>query len=206
MDGQEYLDRISTNNQPVNKSSGNRVISSKFFWVGLIGLVLLILIMIIGSMLGNKGGGERNKCFTLLVHLTNTSEIVAEYQSNVRSSELRSSSASLYGVLTNTNSELTKYATEKYKIKNTKDISKNILDKANEEKEQLNKELFEAKINGILDRTYAYKMSYEIMVIMAEENSLHDATKNDSLKDSLSKSYDSLKNLYDLFNNFSESR
>lgn len=205
MDGQEYLDRISAKNQPSPKKFQGTILSSRFFWVGAIGIAAFILIAILGAVLKGSGGKSKDKCFELLAHLGYASEIVSEYQPSVKSSDLRSSSASFYGVLSNTNVELTNYITEKYKTKDaTKDISKKISDQAKLEKDALDAELFEAKINGILDRVYANKMAYEISMLMSQEDDLYNITKDEPLKAVLDKSYDSLKNLYDKFDGFSE--
>ncbi len=205
MDGQEYLDRISAKNQPQPKRFQRTIFGSRFFWVGAIGIVAFIIIAILGAVLRGAGGKGKDKCFELLAHLGYTSEIVSEYQPSVKSSDLRSSSASFYGVLSNTNAELTNYITEKYKTKDaTKAISKKISDQAQLEKNDLDEELFEAKINGILDRVYANKITYEISMLMTQEDDLYNTTKDESLKAVLTKSYDSLKNLYDKFDGFSE--
>ena len=87
-----------------------------------------------------------------------------------------------------------------------KEVGKKVVETADSEKEELKNELFEAKINGILDRIYAHKMAYEIKTIMAEESKLDSATKNETLKDLLNTSYTSLENLYDIFNDFSETK
>lgn len=204
MEGQEYLDQISATNRPVAKKKGG-LFSSKFFMVGMIGLVILVVIVVFGMILGSGKGGEKELSFALKLHLDNTAEIINEYQSSVRSSDLRSNSASLYGILTNTNKDLTEYITGKYKFKE-KDINKNILSEANLAKDALNTELFNAKINGILDRIYAHKMAYEISLIMAEEAKIINSTKSDSLKEALTSSYNSLENLYNKFSDYSETK
>ena len=206
MDGQEYLNQISAKTQPKTNKNRGGIIGSKFFLIGAIGIGVLFLILIVGIALTGTGDGAKNKVFRLLAHLDNTTSMVAEYQPNIRSSELRSNSASLYSVLSNTSSEVLEYATEKYNIKAIKDVSKNIPEQAKTEQDALNEELFKAKINGILDRVYANKMAYEISIIKTQENDLRDTTKDDILKEALDKSYNSLENLYDKFNNFSEAR
>ena len=204
MEGQEYLDQISATNRPVAKKKGG-LFSSKFFMVGIIGLVILVVIVVFGMILGSGKGGEKELSFALKLHLDNTAGIINEYQPSVRSSDLRSNSASLYGILTNTNRDLTEYITGKYKFKE-KDINKNILSETNLAKDALTTELFNAKINGILDRIYAHKMAYEISLIMTEEAKIINATKSDSLKEALTSSYNSLENLYNKFSDYSETK
>ena len=204
MNGQDYLDQISAENRPVKKS-GASFLSSKFFIIGAIGIGLLILIMILGAILGGNKTDEKSLSYALKLHIDNTAEVIQTYQPEVKSSDLRSSSASLSGVLSDTSKKLTDYLTAKYKIKD-KDINKKIVEQATLEKDGLTSELFEAKINGILDRTYAYKMAYEIKMIMTEESKIYDKTNNQDLKGILDGSYNSLDNLYSKFNDFSETK
>ncbi len=171
----------------------------------MIGLVLLIIIIIIGAVLGSNKGGEQNLGYQLKLHIDNTAEIINEYEPSVRSSELRSNGASLYGVLSNTSKELGDYLTEKYNLKD-KDVSEKIQTETSLNADGLSNDLFEAKINGILDRIFAHKMAYEITMITTEETKLYDTTSNETLKNLLNESYDSLMNLYNRFNDFSEAK
>ncbi len=205
MDGQEYLNQISAANRPASKAGGNKggILSSKFVLVGIIGLAALVVVIVIGALLGGGKGGEKNIGTALILHLDSTKEVAQEYQNSVKSSELRSYCATLTGVLSNTSSDLTKYMEEKYDFKANK-ADKKLVEAANTAKDELNSELFEAKINGILDRIFAHKMAYEISLITAEETKLDKATKSDFVKEALSTSMSSLETLYDNFNNFSE--
>ncbi|MBR3322164.1 hypothetical protein IKG05_00780 [Candidatus Saccharibacteria bacterium] len=204
MDGQQYLNQISESNRPAPKAKGiNGLLSSKFFLVGAIGIALLIVIIIFGSILSSGKGDEKSLSYSLLLHLNNTTAIVQDYQPYIKSSNLRSYSASLQGILSNTSSQLTAYLEEKYNF-NIKDISDSLEEEATLAKDDLESDLFEAKINGVLDRTYAYKIAYEIALITTEETSLIKSTKDESLQNILSSSYESLTTLYDQFDNFSE--
>lgn len=204
MDRQEYLNQISTANRPV-KESKSGIFASKFFWVGIIGLVAFILIMILGAIIGGTKGNEKERVFSLILHLDNTSEVIGQYQPSVKSSDLRSYSASLKGILSNTSRELTTYAEEKYNFK-AKDVSSKISEEETLSKDGLENELFEAKINGILDRIYAHKMAYEISLISNRESQIFKSSGNENLKNILETSYNSLNNLYDGFNDFTETK
>lgn len=205
MEGQEYLNQISASNRPVKKSKVSSLLSSKLFLGGLAALVALIIIIIIGSILSGNKGGEKNNCYRLYLHLAATAEVIEDYQNDIKSSDLRANAASLKGVLTNTNKDLTGYLTEKYEFKE-KDIDKNFIAEANTSKDGLEAELFEAKINGNLDRIFAHKMAYEISLIATEENQVLRSANNDTLKELLTKSYGSLDSLYNSFNDFSETK
>ena len=205
MEGQEYLNQISAANRPVKKSKLSSLLASKLFIGGMIALIVLIIVIIIGSVLSGNKGGEKNNCYRLYLHLAATAEVIEDYQNDVKSSDLRASAASLKGVLTNTNKDLTGYLTEKYEFKE-KEIDKDFVAAANTSKDGLEAELFEAKINGNLDRIFAHKMAYEISLIATEENQILSSTSNDTLKEILTKSYGSLDSLYDSFSDFSETK
>ena len=204
MDGQEYLNQISAANRPLTQKS-HGFLSSKFFKVGLIGVVALILIIILGSILGSGKGGEKNLSIGLYLHISNTNELIKKYQSDIKSSDLRSNAASLSGILSDVNSKVESYLTEKYKFK-AKDIEKKTVEEAKLEMDALDSELFNAKINGILDRIFAHKIAYEVSMIMSEEAKLLNAVKNEDYRAVIEENYNSLKNLYDKFNDFSEAK
>ena len=205
MEGQEYLNQISAAARPAKESKTKKILSSKLFIFGVVALVLFILMAIIGAVLGGNKDNEKNLDYRLKLHLDNTAEVIQEYQTNIKSSDLRSSSSSLNSILTGTSQQLTTYLTEKYAFKES-NIDEKIVEQANLEKDGLKSELFEAKINGILDRIYAHKMAYEISVLMSEETKLMDMTKNETLDNLLKTSYDSLNVLYEKFNDFSETK
>ena len=203
MDGQEYLNQISASNRPVQQSKFNKILTNKFFLIGMGVLVLLIIIIIIGAVLSSGKGNEKKDSIALLLHLDNTSEIIDEYQNSVRSSELRASSSSLNTVLQDTSKKMVEYLMQKYNYKD-KDADKKVTEQLTLEKEALGEELFEAKINGVLDRIYAHKMAYEIQLFMAEGSQIRRITKEEVLQGILDTFGSSLENLYDKFNNFSE--
>lgn len=182
-----------------------KFLSSKLFIFGAAALILAIAIMIVGSILSSGKTSEKDSTYALKLHLDNTAAVIKSYQSSVKSSTLRSNSASLYSILTNTSRDLDNYLTEKYSFKE-KDADKKISEQATLEKDGLESELFNAKINGILDRIYAHKITYEISTLMNEESNLFKKSGNESLKNILNTSYQSLENLYKSFSEYSETK
>ncbi|MBR2998640.1 hypothetical protein IKF34_02630 [Candidatus Saccharibacteria bacterium] len=203
MDGQEYLNQISASNRPVGQTKMNKILASKFFWVGAIGLVALIIVLIIGSLIDGGKDSAKNKLYALKLNINNTSSVVQDYQKLIKSSDLRSASASLVSVLSNTDSELTNYLTAKYNFTD-KSIPENVVTEANAAKDALGADLFEARINGILDRVYTHKMVYEVAMLLNKEAAIINSSKDTELIELLTKSYNSLENLYNNFNDFSE--
>ena len=206
MDGQEYLNQISATTRPTKNSGIGNIFSSKIFIFGIIAIVLLIAFVIVGAILSSNKTDVKTLAGSLKVHLDNTTEVINSTQTYVKSSSLRSSSASLAGILSNTNNQLTNYLTEQYKFK-VKDVNPKIVSQLTLEKDALSNDLFTARINGNLDRIYAHKMSYEISKIIAEENRIINFPSNsEELQNILVTSRDSLLNLFDSFNNFSETK
>lgn len=208
MDSQDYLDQISAGVRPAGPKSGlMKIISSKYFKWGAIALAVLIVIIIFGSILGNKPS-MKNKLFSFNLHLAGDIEMIDTYQPSVKSSKLRSISASLRGIFSNTYSQLDAYVAQVFAI-DDKVIEKSkelqdLIEEADLYKAELDNDLFAAKINGLLDRTYAHKMALEIYSILSEENGIIKTADDANLKSILDSNQASLENLYNEFNNFSE--
>lgn len=202
MENKAYLDQISASTRPVKKKREG-FLSSIYFKLIIGGILGVVVIMLLGAILGGMRGSEKDRAISLNVHINNTVEVLKTYQPNIKSSDLRSNGASLASVLSNTTKELGEFLTEKYEYKE-KNVDKEISAKEDAAKEELDTDLFSAKINGILDRIFAHKMAYEISVIMTREKEITKSTGNSRLKEILTTSYNSLENLYDKFNDFSE--
>lgn len=205
MDGQEYLNQISATTKPTQVKGGKfSFLKSKYFLLGAGTLVALIIIMIIGAILGSGKGNEKIYATDLLLHVNNTASVVEEYQPYIKSSELRGYSASFKSLLDVIGKDVEDYLKEKYDFKNA---DKEVAEEADEMKEELSNELFEAKINGYLDMTFAHKMTYETEMMITEMNKLNRVTKNDVLKGKLEGSHkSSLENLNKNFDDFSEAK
>lgn len=206
MDSQDYLDQISRSARPVKASKGGigDFLSSKWFKWGLVAVVLLIAMAIFGALMGNKVTPEE-QCTDLKLHIDGTVEAIDEYQQYVKSSLLRSLSASLKGVFTNTSSQLSSYMANAFGWED-KNVKEAVREEANLARDELMNELFEAKINGLLDRVYAHKMTLEIYSVMNDEAGISNGASDAELQSLLKNSYDSLNNLYTQFNDFSETK
>ena len=193
MNDQEYLKQIS-----------DEVRSSTAFKVGVGGLVAFIVLAIFGTILSSGKVDLKTRCAALRLRLTNTAEVISDYQNNIKSSALRSNSASLRAVLSDTSNKLLGYLEEKYSLKDGRE-SKDLKEEAKLNKENLEASLFEAKINGILDRMFAHEMAYEVSLLITEETSIYNAGDS-ALKSIMETSLTSLKSLHEIFDNYSETK
>lgn len=204
MDNQAYLDQISATTRPAKKSPSNFLSSLAFKIIIGVGIAFIIM-AIIGAVLSGINGNTKSNSISLKLHFDNLSKTISTYQPSLKSSTLRSYSASLSSIISSTNRDLTTYITEAYEYKDNS-VDKKLLSTEAALYDELNQELFNAKINGLLDRTYARKMAYEISIVTSREASLIKSLKDDTIKSSLTSSHNSLATLYDDFNNFSETK
>lgn len=206
MDSQDYLNQISAMARPQKpaKKGLMGVFSSKYFKWGLVAVGLIIVMAIFGSILGSRVTLEE-RLTDLKLRLDRTVEVIDEYQPSVKSSLLRSLSGSLKGITSNTSTQLTNYMTEAYNFDASK-IKEAVVLESDAQRDELMNELFSAKINGLLDRTYAHKMTLEIYTTMSDEAGLINDTSDSALRELLTSSYNSLNNLYTEFNDFSETK
>lgn len=205
MENQEYLNQISAEVRPTKKSKMGNILHSPILKISLIAVVVLALIGIANLVISGLSGNPKEEATELLLHIDNTSEVINTYQPNLKSSTLRSSSASLGLILSNTSRELTDYMTEKYNYKSNT-VDKKLVTDADLHKDGLESALADAKINGILDRIYAHKMAYEITLILEQEKDLYKTTKDESLRTLINTSLNSLNNLYAQFSDYSEAK
>lgn len=209
MDKQEYLDQISATNRPAKSKDFSKVLKSKYFMWGMIAVAALILIVVLGAVIRGSRSNVKEKVFTLKQRIDNDLVVMNSYQRNLKSSIIRSDSASLYSVLSITSSNLSAYAQEEYKGKNNtpaKVLSAETLEELTLEKDGLEADLYDAKINGNLDRIYIHKLIYEISVLMSQEENIIKSSKDETLDNILTSSYNSLENLYNKINDFSEAK
>lgn len=205
MDKQDYLNEISNSTKPTATSNTPKIFSSKFFLAGIIGITFFIIIVIAGSAISGSKDSIKDKLFSLILHISYTTDVIKEYQPHVKSSDLRSYSESLNNVLSSDTSSLTTYAEEKYDYK-TKSIKESVQEEEQTYKDDLLSDLFNAKITGSLDFIYAQKLATDISLIQSRETQIIKATSDSDLRNTLNTSYESLTVLYNKFNSFSESK
>jgi hypothetical protein len=201
MDNQAYLNQIAASNRPEKTPKFSGILKNNIFKIGAIVVGLFILIFIIGQILSGIKGDTKQDFFDFKVRLDNTSKTLKQYQGLVKSSRLRSYSASLATIVSSTAKATDNYAAKVYpkvKITGSETITKSA--------EELENDLHNAKINGFLDRVFARKLTYEISVIMADESKLIKSIKDEEYKKALQSSYDSLSVIKDSFASFSETK
>ncbi len=198
MDNQAYLDQIAASNRPLKSSKLSNFLASNVFKLVAIGVGILVLIIVAANIVGGAKEKRIQEVVDFKAHLENLTESIEEYQGLVKSSSLRSQSASLSTIIGTITTATSDYIDKTYpneKIEPSK--------KETSRAEERDSELFDAKINGLLDRTYARKLVYEISVIMATESKLIKSAKDNSFKEELRDSMNSLSVIQESIENLS---
>lgn len=205
MDDQAYLNSISKQVRPEKRGAGS-FLSSTLGKVAIGCVIGIVVIILFSSIFGGGGEGKADKGASLKYHIDNTVAVINQYQNYIKSSKLRSSSASLTSVLSNADRDLTNYLVEKLGYKDGAKEYNKLRDEAKLHQDGLLANLFNAKISGTLDRIYAHELAYEIELIMSEEQSFYNTVKDESMRESIESTYKSLANLHPDFDDFSESK
>lgn len=192
MDNQAYLDQITASTRP--SQSKQSPFSSLIFKIAALGIGLTVIIIIFGSLLGAANNKERDLSEQLSIRMTNLSETINTYNSSVKSPELRSIGTSFSTVLANTNRDLSNYLVAKYNF-DPKKANQKMLQSETQLIEDLNTALEDARLNGILDRTYVNKLNLEITLLLSLESDILSRTTNSDLQNILQNSTSSLESL-----------
>lgn len=192
MDNQTYLDQITASTKPT--SSKKSFFSSQIFKIAALGVGLTIVIIIFGSILGNINNKERDLAEQLSLRMDNLTATIDEYNDSVKSSYLRSIGTSFSAILADTNRDLSDYLIQKYNF-NPEKSNSNLVEKELKFADELNADLEEARLNGILDRVYVSKLDLQITLLLSTESDILSRTKNQSLQSIINKSVSSLESL-----------
>ena len=141
------MDQITAASRPVKppKKGLQGILSSKYLKWGGIVVALFLVILLFGSMLSGKPSIEE-ECIELKLHLDGTTELITDFQPDVKSLSLRSLSSSLKGLFSNISSQINSYLIKAYDF-NDKHIKETTMQEAEDNKNRLGNELFDAKIN-----------------------------------------------------------
>lgn len=192
MNNLEYLNQISA---PAPSS-----VAKPSLFSSLNKKVLLIIVgalVALGAVLGalsyfssrSSEIPELSSLNSLYLRLNALSETIEAYNDKVKSPALRSSGRSLAVILENDKSSLSSLLSSDYgeKVSSLKPDAS--LEK---ESKDLLASLEKARLNGLLDRTYASELAYEISVLLIYETSASEKSSSSSLKSFLASSSSSL--------------
>jgi hypothetical protein len=204
MDNQAYLDQIATKPVKTPLISSSNLLSPKMVKLIVCAIIAIILLIVLGSLFGERGVRGRELAEQLSIRIDNISSSIRTYNTHIRSPELRSMAATLRDVLNNTSRDLSPLLTEDFKY-DPRNPTQKIVDSEAEHHARFIGILDDARLNGILDQVYASTLTAEIAEIMYIQSELREITNSDPTKKLLDSSYNNLQNLHSKFFDFTNS-
>ena len=158
-------------------------------------VVLAILIMVCTSMLTAMQQKPITLTEQLVAKMSNSVTTIDEYSDRLYASSMRSLTASLRDSLSGTATELTTFLTENYDYDLNKAGKTEVWLAETEQAEAIGADFENARLNGILDRTFAREAVLLIAEILSVESEIMARTSNENLTMILQNSTSSLENL-----------
>ncbi len=207
MNDMAYLQQISAENRsaPAGNALSDLFSGKTFKILSVLVVVTLVVILALSVISAAMPKPTTVDSDLSRIYLRSESllETIKTYNSSVKSSELRAAGASLSAVLTDLSSNSAATLESAYGLK-TSDLKLSSADSALLSK--TSDALASAKLNGLLDRSYASELSYQISHLLLLEDSALSKTSDSAVSDYLASSKSSLENLNLVFSNFSETK
>lgn len=208
MDNLEYLQQISKSNRPVAPTKPVRKFQqfSLIIKIAIGGLIGFIAILILGLALGNMGAKSSELAKQIYVRANNLNSSITTYNRSLKSSRLRSISTSLSGTLLNTTNQLSNYLGSLEDKSSTALVPSDaaIVTQEAENLDSLNLALNNAKLNGILDRTYEHQISLQVSLLLTLESQLLGRSPEEPLRSIIQQSYASLSTIQTSFEEYQD--
>ena len=209
MSNLEYLNQISASNRTPGAKKGGFSLGNLNFSPTLVkvligGAILTVIMIIVGSILGGGSGApkERDTLDRISLRSGYLITTIKDYNKQIKSSELRSIAASMSSALTETNSTINNILKDEYDAKSNKPDKESTGTDEEALYNELNETLENARLNGLLDRTFAREMAYQASMMESLESDVLARTKKQSLLDYLPKSMNNFNTLSSDFDNF----
>lgn len=181
-----YLDEIAPVQHKESFLDGK---IKKLIGFGALAIVLVIMLSIFASSLS---GNRKNDWTELSLNLKNTSSIVSNGKTSIKSNKLRSINSEISIFIVNTENDITPYLEElKITEKNIPESTKNRLSVAS-----TIERLEDANLNAVYDRTYTREMAFQLSQLLNSLQKTYKSTKSEGAKEFLSTSYDNLESSY----------
>ena len=207
MDKLEYLNHISSSNRPVKTERPSGLIGLSWPLVLKFLLAFIVIISILAGIIALATNGP-NKTSSLTKQIytraTNLNATITSYNSRLKSSQLRAIGISLSGALTNASGQIATYVSNTSTDKKPLALNATVGATEAENIDTLNKTLEEARLNGLLDRTYATQIQYQVSMLLAMISELETrAHDNSALLSILQNFNSSLSAIEQSFENYS---
>lgn len=158
-------------------------------------VILLVLFLICVSLLSSMRQKPITLSEQLVAKITQTITVMDTYNEELHSTATRSLAATLRESLNGTNSALITYLTDNHGYDEKSAEDSEIWATETTAAEELTSELEAARLNGILDRTYAREMILFISEVEGIESEVMERSSNEELDSILSNSMTSLETI-----------
>lgn len=184
MNNLEYLNQISQETRPTKPTQTNT--TKLIIKIAIGGLVAFLFLAFLGMALGSGKTSSSDLTKQLYVRTTNLNTALTTYNKSLKSSQLRAIGTSLNGVLTSASNSLSAYLNPEGNDKESLNPPEKLLAVEAATIDELDTSLNNAKLNGILDRTYATQIRLQVSLLLAfisqlEQHSTKDADLLDIL-------------------------
>ena len=204
MDNETYLEHIAAQAQPSSKAG--KLLSPGIIKLIAGAVIALILIIVLGSVLSSanqKTITMYEKFYLRITNLSATNGPLATYGKELKSSDLRLLSSTLLSSLTVTARDLGGVLGD-LKV-DAAAISTEASTEAAGALATYTAALSDAKLNGLLDRTFATSTTLQISLLISMESEIAEKTDNTSLATIVAKSKADLQALLLEFEDYSNS-
>ena len=196
MDNLEYLKQISQSNRPVKQAKAGGMSTGLIVKIAVLGGVLFFLLMAVGLLLGNLGGKTSTLTKQLYARTTAVNTTISPYTATVKSSRLRAIGTSLAAVLTNSSKQLSTYLTGKDSKKDALVLGGKEAEQETKLIESLSTSLNNAKLNGLLDRTYENQITLQVSLLLSLTSQILSRSKDEQLLEIVSSLHASLNTIH----------
>lgn len=190
----DYLDSIAT----VPRSTDKGVSDKLFFGLIAGGLLLALVVGLLFAFLNTGNTTPKQDLARLSAKLQSLQTITDTTQKNIVSNNLRGINSTLSLTLTNTAGDLAPLLASNGV--DSKKIDAKIV--AAENTDEILKELDDAWLNAVIDRSYAREMSYQLETLILLLNQIDSKTNSASLKEFLADTKEKMEPLRDRFAQF----
>ena len=204
MDNETYLEHIAVQARPSGK--GGKILSPGIIKLIAGAVIALILMIVLGSVLSatnQKTITMYEKYYLRITNLAKPTGPLGTYGKELKSSDLRLLSSTLLSSLTVTARDLSGVLSD-LKV-DTSAISQEATTFDATALATYNASLSDAKLNGLLDRTFATSTTLQISLILSMELEIAEKTDNSTLATIVAKSRSDLEALLQQFEDYSNS-
>lgn len=202
MDNLEYLNQISQSVRPTKPAANSQM--KKIIILGIIALFLAITVFAFTAIFSGGRKTPYDYAIQLDLRMQNLSNTLQTYNPMIKSSQLRSLGASLSSTLNNSSTQIANYFTELDLEDEERTPSPSIQDEETLISDNLNATLYNAQLNGLLDRTYLNQITLQISLLLSLETQISSKTNDEELLYIISLSTSNLEVILNNFNNFSD--